>query len=53
MKKSVLKNYANLIVRTGVNVQQGQDVVINASVEDAYFVEYVVEAAYQDRKSVV
>ncbi len=47
MKKSVLKNYAKLIVRTGVNVQQGQDVVINASVEDAYFVEYVVEAAYQ------
>lgn len=47
MKEEILKNYANLIVKTGVNVQTNQDVIINASVEDAYFVKYVVEAAYQ------
>ncbi len=47
MKKSVLKNYAKLIVRVGANVQKNQDVVINASVDDAYFVKYVVEEAYK------
>ncbi len=47
MKEEILKNYANLIVKTGVNIQTNQDVIINASVEDAYFVKYVVEAAYQ------
>lgn len=47
MKKSLLKNYAKLIVKKGVNVQKGQDVIINANVSDAYFVEYVVAEAYK------
>ncbi len=47
MNKTVLKNYAKLIVEVGVNVQKNQDVIINASVDTAYFVKYVVEAAYQ------
>ena len=47
MKKSVLKEYAKLIVKTGANVQKKQDVIINASVSDAYFVEYVVKEAYK------
>lgn len=47
MKKSVLREYAKLIVKNGVNVQKGQDVIINASVDDAYFVKYVVEEAYK------
>ena len=47
MKKSILKKYAKLIVKMGVNVQKNQDVVINASVDDAYFVKYVVEEAYK------
>lgn len=47
MKKSVLKAYAKLVVRMGVNVQKNQDVVINASVDDAYFVKYVVEECYK------
>lgn len=46
MREDILKNYAKLIVKTGVNVQKDQDVVINASVDDAYFVKYVVEEAY-------
>lgn len=47
MNQKTLKNYAELIVKKGVNVQKGQDVVINAEVGDAYFVEHVVEACYK------
>lgn len=47
MKKTILKNYAKLIVRMGVNVQKGQDVIISASVDDAYFVKYVIEESYR------
>jgi len=47
MNEEILRNYAKLIVRTGVNVQKDQDVVVSASVDDAYFVKYVVEEAYQ------
>lgn len=47
MKKSVLKEYAKLIVKKGVNIQKKQDVIINANVGDAYFVEYVVSEAYK------
>lgn len=46
MKEEILRNYAKLVVKTGVNVQEGQDVVIFSSVDDAYFVKYVVEEAY-------
>ena len=41
-----LERYANLIVRKGVNVQPGQEVVVQASVEVAAFVRIVVESAY-------
>ncbi len=47
MKKSDLKKYAKLIVTTGVNIKKKQDVIINAPVHAASFVEYVVEAAYK------
>ncbi len=47
MNKTLLKNYAKLIVEIGANVQKGQDVVVNARVNEAYFAEYVVEAAYK------
>lgn len=47
MKKSDLKKYAKLIVRMGANVQKGQEVVISTSVEDAYFVPYLVEECYK------
>ena len=33
MKKTVLREYARLIVRMGVNVQKGQDVVVYADLE--------------------
>ena len=47
MKKTVLRRYANLIVRCGVNVQKGQEVVINADLDQPEFVQMVVEEAYK------
>ena len=47
MNKTLLRNYAKLIVEIGANVQKGQDVVVNARVNEAYFAELVVEAAYK------
>lgn len=47
MNKTILKNYAKLIVKMGANVQKGQDVIIVASVDDNYFVKYVVEECYK------
>ena len=47
MKKSVLREYARLIVRCGVNVQKGQDVNIYADLDQPEFVKMVVEEAYK------
>ena len=47
MKKTVLKEYAKLIVQVGANVQKGQDVVINAGLDQPEFVKMVVEEAYK------
>lgn len=41
-----LKAYARLIVRTGTNVQKGQYVVLNCSVENHEFARLVVKEAY-------
>ena len=46
MTKERLEKYANLLVKAGGNVQKGQLVVIVASVDDAYFVRMVMNAAY-------
>ncbi len=47
MKKTVLREYARLIVRTGINVQKGQDVMIYAGLDQPEFVKLVVEEAYK------
>ena len=47
MTKRELKEYAKLIVEIGANVQKGQDVIVNARVNEAYFAELIVEAAYK------
>ena len=47
MKKSVLREYARLIVRCGANVQKGQEVVIYAGLDQPEFVQMVVEEAYK------
>ena len=47
MKKSVLREYAKLIVRCGVNIQKGQDLLVYAGLEQPEFVQMVVEEAYK------
>ena len=47
MQKERLQKYAQLIAKMGVNVQEGQDVMLNAGIEDPEFVEMVVEELYK------
>lgn len=47
MKKTILRNYARLIVRTGANVQKGQSVMVYAGLDQPEFVEMVVDEAYK------
>ncbi len=47
MNKTALKKYAELIVRKGINVQKGQEVLIYAELDQPEFVKMVVEAAYK------
>ena len=42
-----LKEYADLLVRVGVNVQKGQDLVITSQVDQAPFARLCVQAAYE------
>ena len=47
MKKTVLREYAKLIVRVGLNVQKGQTVQVLADLDQPEFVQMVVEEAYK------
>ena len=47
MTKKTLRNYAKLITKVGVNVQKGQEVVINAEPDQPEFVAMVVEECYK------
>ena len=47
MKKTILRNYARLIVRTGANVQKGQSVMVYAGLDQPEFVETVVDECYR------
>lgn len=47
MKKTVLKNYAKLIAKCGVNVQKGQEVFILAELDQPEFVKMLVEECYK------
>ncbi len=47
MKKSILREYARLIARTGVNVQKGQEVFIAAELDQPEFVKLLVEECYR------
>ena len=47
MKKTVLREYAKLIARVGVNVQKGQTVIVNAGLDQPEFVQLVVEECYK------
>ena len=47
MKKTVLREYAKLLVRTGVNIQKGQTLIVHAGLDQPEFVAMVVEEAYK------
>ena len=47
MKKTVLRRYARLIAQSGANVQKGQEVFIEAGLEQPEFVQMVAEACYR------
>ncbi len=47
MKKTIMRKYAKLAVKTGVNLQKGQGCVISAQVDQFEFAEMVAEEAYR------
>ena len=47
MKKTILRNYAKLIAKCGVNVQKGQEVFILAELDQPEFVKMLVEECYK------
>lgn len=44
---TMLKKYAELAVKVGINIQKGQKLVINAPIESAEFVRIIAEIAYK------
>ncbi len=46
-----LEKYANLFLRKGVNLQEGQHLMLNASIDARELVEAVATVAYRDLKS--
>ncbi|WP_448374749.1 aminopeptidase [Fervidobacterium sp.] len=46
MDRKLLTNYAHAILKVGVNLQQGQKLIVNASVDHKDFVRIFVEQAY-------
>ena len=47
MKQTTLRKYANLIARVGVNIQKGQEVIINCGLDQPKFVELLVDECYK------
>lgn len=47
MKKTVLREYAKLLARKGVNVQKGQEVIIVAELDQPEFVKILAEECYR------
>jgi len=47
MKKTVLKQYAKLLVKSGIAVKKGDIVIINAGLDQPEFVELVVAECYR------
>ena len=53
MNKDTLQKYANLIVKMGVNVHPGQEVIINIEVDQYEFARLLVEECYKAQASKV
>lgn len=47
MKKTLIRNYAKLIARTGASIQKGQRVVIMAQLDQPEFITVLVEECYR------
>ena len=47
MKKTVLRKYAQLIVRVGANVQKGQEVRLFAALDQPEFIKMLAEECYK------
>ncbi|OPJ64764.1 aminopeptidase [Clostridium chromiireducens] len=47
MNIDILKNYAELIVKTGINLQDKQQLLINSPIECAEFARIIAEKAYE------
>ena len=47
MKQTVLRKYARLIARAGVNIQKGQEVEIRCDLDQPKFVELLVDECYK------
>ena len=47
MKQTILRSYARLIARTGVNIQKGQDVMIYCDIDQPKFIELLVDECYK------
>ena len=45
--KERIKSFAKLIVKKGVNVQKGQEVVVSAELDQPEFIEYIVKECYE------
>ncbi len=47
MKQTILRRYARLIARAGVNIQKGQDVLIYCDLDQPKFVQLLVDECYK------
>ena len=48
MDNTMLEKYARLIVKTGVNIQKGQTLVIASPIECAFFTRMIAQYAYEE-----
>ena len=53
MKKTYLKEYARLLVRSGIAVKKGDIVIVNAGLDQPEFVEMVVAECYRAKAAKV
>ena len=47
MKQTILRKYARLIARVGVNIQKGQEVIIGCDLDQPKFVQLLVDECYK------
>lgn len=48
MNKTIYKRFAKVIVKKGINLQKGQDVILTISTSQRVFAKYIVEECYKN-----